>query len=77
MAEMVNHPDHYNQGKYETIDEMVALFGVEAVKHFCMCNVYKYKARAEFKGGQQDRDKADWYMGKLLELQAKSELVDK
>lgn len=37
----VNHPFHY-QGKYECIDEMVALFGVDAVRHFCMCNVYKY-----------------------------------
>ena len=37
----VNHPFHY-QGKYECIDEMIALFGVDAVRHFCMCNVYKY-----------------------------------
>lgn len=36
----VNHPFHY-QGKYECIDEMIALFGVDAVRHFCMCNVYK------------------------------------
>lgn len=36
----VNHPVHY-QGKYECIDEMIALFGMDAVRHFCMCNVYK------------------------------------
>lgn len=72
----VNHPKHYNQGKYETIDEMIALFGVEAVKHFCICNVYKYKMRADHKGNkQQDLAKADWYMEKLMELQKASENV--
>ena len=63
----VNHPKHY-QGKHECIDEMIAMFGVEAVKHFCMCNVYKYRYRASAKNGQEDLDKADWYMDKLMEL---------
>jgi len=67
-SEKVDHPAHY-QGKYECIDEMVAMFGVEAVKHFCMCNVYKYRYRAAAKNGQEDLDKADWYMGKLMELE--------
>ena len=66
--ETVNHPAHY-QGKHECIDEMIALFGVEAVKHFCMCNVYKYRFRAANKNGQEDLDKADWYMDKLMELE--------
>ena len=66
-ADAVNHPAHY-QGKHECIDEMIALFGVEAVKHFCMCNVYKYRYRAANKNGQEDLDKADWYMDKLMEL---------
>ncbi len=65
----VNHPKHY-QGKHECIDEMIAMFGVEAVKHFCMCNVYKYRYRASAKNGQEDLDKADWYMDKLMELEA-------
>lgn len=68
QAEAVNHPAHY-QGKHECIDEMIALFGVEAVMHFCMCNVYKYRFRANSKNGQEDIEKADWYMGKLMELQ--------
>ena len=38
-SDAVNHPEHY-QGAHECIDEMLALFGVEAVKGFCMCNVY-------------------------------------
>ena len=67
--EAVNHPDHY-QGKHECIDEMIALFGVEAVKHFCMCNVYKYRFRAARKNGEEDLHKAEWYMDKLIELQS-------
>ena len=66
--EMVNHPAHYNQGKYECIDEMIALFGTKAVIGFCMCNIYKYKTRASHKNGEEDLRKADWYMDKLLEL---------
>lgn len=64
----VNHPKHY-QGKHECIDEMIALFGVEAVKHFCMCNVYKYRYRASAKNGQEDLDKADVYMEFLMKLE--------
>lgn len=67
-ADKVNHPAHY-QGKHECIDEMIALFGVEAVKGFCKCNVHKYRYRAEAKGGQEDLDKANWYMDKLMELE--------
>lgn len=68
-VETVDHPAHYNQSKHECIDEMIALFGVRAVIHFCQCNVYKYRARAQFKGGAEDMKKADWYMDKLIELE--------
>lgn len=68
MKDNVNHPDHY-QGKHECIDEMLALFGIEDVKAFCRCNVYKYRYRASRKNGQEDLDKADWYMEKLMELE--------
>lgn len=54
----VDHPEHY-QGAFECIDEMVALFGVEAVKAFCRCNVYKYRYRADKKGGATDIAKAN------------------
>lgn len=67
-VEKVNHPAHY-QGKHECIDEMISLFGVEAVKGFCRCNVYKYRYRADRKNGSEDIAKADWYMDKLMELE--------
>lgn len=72
MGNNVNHPEHY-PGKHECIDEMIALFGVEAVKGFCKCNVYKYRYRANRKNGNEDLAKADWYMDKLMELEAKNQ----
>ena len=65
--ENVNHPEHY-QGKNECIDVMIAMFGIEAVKHFCMCNAYKYRFRADNKNGKEDIEKAEWYESKLIEL---------
>lgn len=67
-ADMVNAPPHY-QGKHECIDEMIALFGLEAVVHFCMCNVYKYRFRADKKNGAEDIAKAERYMDILMNLQ--------
>ena len=66
-SEAVHHPSHY-QGKNECIDVMVAMFGEEAVKHFCMCNAYKYRFRADKKNGEEDIKKAEWYESKLIEL---------
>ena len=63
----VNHPAHY-QGKNECIDVMIAMFGIEAVKHFCMCNAYKYRFRSDKKNGKEDIEKAEWYESKLIEL---------
>lgn len=66
-SDNVNHPEHY-QGKNECIDVMLAMFGVDAVKHFCMCNAYKYRFRAYKKNGAEDIAKAEWYESKLIEL---------
>ena len=67
-GEKVDHPAHY-QGKFECIDEMRALFGVEAVKAFCRCNIWKYKYRAGKKNGSEDLKKAEWYMEYLMKLE--------
>lgn len=66
--DVVNHPSHYCQGGMECIDEMILLFGKEVVKHFCLCNAWKYRKRAMFKNGQEDMDKSDWYIAKYKEL---------
>ena len=70
-SDNVNHPNHYNTNKYECIDEMVAVFGVEDVKAFCKCNAWKYRYRSDAKNGEEDLKKADWYLEKLMELKEK------
>ena len=65
----VNHPSHYcRESAMECIDEMVLLFGVEAVKHFCLCNSWKYRYRSSAKNGEEDVRKSDWYIQKYKEL---------
>lgn len=65
------HPTIVNGGM-ECIDEMIAIFGKTAVKHFCLLNVWKYRKRAVFKNGAEDMKKADWYMKKYVELGGKA-----
>lgn len=55
-------PAHYQQGARQTLDEMLIIFGLEAVKAFCLCNVYKYETRAGLKNGAEDLAKADRYL---------------
>lgn len=68
QSDPVNHPSHYTQGKVECIDAMEQVFGVEAVKHFCLLNWFKYNFRHELKNGQEDLEKASWYFKKYQEL---------
>ena len=66
--EEINHPDRYAGGKFECIDVMLDVFGVDAVKHFCILNAFKYIWRAEKKNGVEDIKKAVWYLNKFIEL---------
>ena len=65
---MVDHPSHYNQGKYECIEVMVETFGIEAAKNFCLLNAFKYIWRTGEKNGREDIEKAIWYLNKYLEV---------
>ena len=68
-GEAVEHPAHYNQGKYECIDVMVDVFGAEATSNFCILNAFKYLWRSKEKNGCEDIKKAIWYLNKHLELE--------
>ncbi len=73
MSDNVNHPSHYTFGKYEAFDVMLDVFGVEAMKTYCRVAAFKYLWRSEHKNGQEDIEKADWYLLKYLELNKESE----
>ena len=67
--DVINHPRHYTrEGAMESIDEMILIFGKEAVKWFCVCNAWKYRYRAGDKNGSEDIKKSDWYIAKYKEL---------
>lgn len=64
----VNHPVHYETGKFECIDVMVETQGEEATMNFCVCNALKYIYRHKRKNGIEDIRKAIWYLKKAEEL---------
>jgi hypothetical protein len=69
----VNHPSHYETGKFECIEVMEEVFGVEAVKNFCLCNAFKYLYRTNRKNGLEDVKKCHWYVSKYLEIIGREE----
>ena len=61
--DIVNHPVHYEQScSLKCIQVMELVFGAEAIKHFCMCNAFKYMWRYKHKNGLEDLKKARWYL---------------
>ncbi len=58
----VNHPNHYTQTSLECIDVMCAMFGEYAVVYFCFCNAFKYMWRYKNKNGEEDLNKAQFYL---------------
>ena len=65
----VNYPKHYaDTCSLECIDVMLIAFGKDAVINFCMCNAFKYMWRFKNKNGQEDLQKAKWYLNKAEDL---------
>lgn len=63
MEDVVNHPHHYADScSLECIDVMFLMFGRTAVCDFCVCNAFKYLWRYKNKNGQEDLQKAEWYI---------------
>lgn len=68
----VNHPSHYETGKFQCWDVMEEAIGLEATMNFCLCNAFKYIYRCNHKHESpvEDIKKAIVYLGKYLELDA-------
>ena len=70
MTDMVNHPQHYNAGKYEVIDIIESITNsmeLTPFEGYCLGNALKYMARFKNKNGIEDLKKAIWYINKLIE----------
>lgn len=66
----VNHPAHYETGKFECIEVMTEVFGDEATQDFCLLNAFKYLYRCNHKNNKaEDIKKANWYINKYIELE--------
>lgn len=63
----VNHPSHYNQNGIETIDLIKHILTPEQFQGFLVGNVIKYLERHEFKNGQEDLNKAQWYAERAVQ----------
>lgn len=74
MTDNVNHPAHYETGKFECIEVMLETQGVEAILNFCQCNAFKYLYRAKRKNGLEDMKKA--YFAQRDEALKINETVD-
>ena len=60
--EMVIHPNHYNkEGRKECWDEMINIFGPDAVIIFDVLSAYKYMYRA----GEKDNNPAEQDLAKI------------
>ena len=65
MKEKVNHPDHYNSGKYEVMD---VIDDAGFTEGFCLGNALKYILRAKHKENYiEDIKKAQWYLEYIIQ----------
>lgn len=76
FMDMVNHPEHYQSGKIETIDVIEEftkdLKGIEASD---TSNIIKYACRWKRKNGVEDLRKLVWYANHLINhIETKGEM---
>ena len=62
----VNHPPHYTKGGIECIDAIKAALTEDEWRGFCKGQVVKYVWREQWKGSNEDLEKAVWYLNRLL-----------
>ena len=69
--DLVNHPPHYNKGKYETIEVIDDAIDEAPTTQigYSQGNVIKYVLRMWHKGkALEDAKKAKWYLEKVINL---------
>lgn len=65
--DVVNSPNHYNNGSIECIEGIQAAMSTEAFEGYLKGNCMKYLWRYDYKGKPvEDLQKAQWYLARLL-----------
>ena len=67
MADNVNHPMHYTDGKIECIDYIRDKLTDEEFRGYIKGNILKYITRERLKNKDEDLRKAKWYLDRLIE----------
>lgn len=76
--DVVNHPKHYTQGKYETLDVILDVTQhLSGREGYLVGNIIKYLSRYHFKNGIEDLEKARCYLNKLIEVMADEAVCDR
>ena len=73
MTDVVNNPEHYNQGQVECIDAIKAMLSIEEFIGYLRGNSMKYRWRFRYKNGLEDLRKAEWYENRLLKALEESQ----
>lgn len=66
QEDKVNHPSHYNSGKIEVLDFIKDQLTEEEFRGYIKGNVLKYVPRERHKNGDEDLEKAVFYLRFLL-----------
>jgi len=66
VIDNVNHPKHYNAHGIECIEAIRATLTDEEFRGYCKGNVLKYTWREQYKNGDEDLRKAEWYLSRLI-----------
>lgn len=67
LTDVINHPSHYTFSQIECIDAIKASLSSDGFTSYLQGNIIKYLWRWRYKNGNEDIDKAKWYMDKLEE----------
>lgn len=67
----INSPKHYKMHKMETIDNIQNSMTHDEFVGYLKGNIKKYLDRYGDKNGIEDLGKAEWYLKKLIEVEAK------
>ena len=66
LDDQVNHPSHYRAGRIECIDYIEDFLTGPEYIGYLRGSVAKYLHRWPYKNGQQDLEKAAWYLERLI-----------
>ena len=72
-ADMVNHPPHYNKTNRECIDVIQDSLTKQEFMGYLKGTIIKYTYRYPDKNGQEDLEKAVWFINKLRDQEGSDE----